>query len=266
MPNPTRPTSTQPDDGRAAMSTRVSARQALALLARDIAGPQLARMSVPPVPIHPITPITPITPIAPIAPIHPVTPISPPAPPTPPTPPTPPPPVQPGALGTAITANPQQLQALVIAALGTQFVAIDDPAPPEVIWQDHDSEVLVYLAKTAVRMQPGLVLVGLAMQTDQTGAGQVVVGLGIGNPKQPSGLIVATEAKPRGPVALVDRWGDAAVAAAWRSLLDAAHALALQAGVDTFGARLVPAALSTDGQTLAVVPQARHAVDAVIAR
>jgi hypothetical protein len=78
--------------------------------------------------------------------------------------------------------------------------------------------------------------------------------------------MVMTENRPRGPVALVDRWGESAVAVAWRGLVDAAHALALQAGVDGFGARLVPGAISTDGKTFTVVPQARHALDAVVGR
>ena len=81
-----------------------------------------------------------------------------------------------------------------------------------------------------------------------------------------AGLVAVTESLPRGPAVLADRWGDAVVAAAWRALLDTAHALALQAGVDTSGARLIPGAISSDGKTLSVVPQARHAIDAVTGR
>ena len=65
---------------------------------------------------------------------------------------------------------------------------------------------------------------------------------------------------------LVDRWGQAAIAAAWLALLDVAHGLALQSGVDTNGARLIPGAISTDGSGLTVIPQARHPGDQVVGR
>jgi hypothetical protein len=135
-----------------------------------------------------------------------------------------------------------------------------------VIWYDHDGEVLVHLDQTVVALDDGVVLVALTLETDQTGTGQLTVPLVVGTRQFAAGLLVMTESRPRGPVALVDRWGDSAVAVAWRGLVDATHALALQAGVDAFGARLVPGAISTDGKTLTVVPQARHALDAVAGR
>ena len=109
-------------------------------------------------------------------------------------------------------------------------------------------------------------LVALTLEIDQTGAGQLTVPLSIGSAQLAAGLVAVTESRPCGSAALVDRWGDATIAAAWRALLDAVHSLALQAGVDTSGARLVPGAVSCDGTTLSVVPQARHAVDAVTGR
>jgi hypothetical protein len=217
-------------------------------------------------PGHPISTPAPIPTPAP--------PVSAPGPPPPTPTPTPTPPatpatgepLAPGAVAPPVSVTAQQLQPLIIAALGTQSVAVDQPAPSEVVWYDHDGEVLVDLGRTLVRLLPGVVLVALMMETDQTGAGQVVVPLSVGTPQQPAGLLVATEGKPRGPVALVDRWGEAAVAATWSALLQAAHALALHSGIDTFGARLVPGAISTDGQTFSVLPQARHTIDAVAGR
>jgi hypothetical protein len=117
-----------------------------------------------------------------------------------------------------------------------------------------------------VELEDGLVLMALTLEADQTGVGQLTVPLSIGSPQLAAGLVVVTESRPRGPAALVDRWGDAAIAAAWRALLDAAHFLALRAGVDTNGARLVPGAISSNGKSLSVVPQARHATDAVTGR
>jgi hypothetical protein len=175
-------------------------------------------------------------------------------------------PVQPGALVAPISVTAKQLQALVISALGSLYVAADVAGPAQVIWSDHDSDVLVHVDQTAVVLQPGIVLVALTLQTDQTGVGQLIVPLLVGSAQFAAGLLVMTESRPRGPIALVDRWGDAAVAAAWRALIDASHALALHAGIDSSGARLVPGALSTDGKSFEVVPQARHAIDAVAGR
>ncbi len=175
-------------------------------------------------------------------------------------------PAPPGTLVHTVGVTGEQLQQLLIGSLGSLYVAADVSPPPQVIWYDHDSEVLVHLDRTVVKLDDGLVLVALTLETDQTGAGQLTVPLSIGSAQQAAGLVAVTESRPRGPVALVDRWGDATIAAAWRALLDAVHALALQAGVDTSGARLVPGAVTCDGTTLSVVPQARHAIDAVTGR
>jgi hypothetical protein len=175
-------------------------------------------------------------------------------------------PVQPGALAAPISISAKQLQALVISALGSLYVAAAEPGLTQVVWYDHDGDVLVHLDQTVVQLEAAVVLVALTLETDQTGAGQLTVPLVVGSTQFAAGLMVMTESRPRGPVALVDRWGDAATAAAWRALIDASHALALHAGVDTSGARLVPGALSTDGKTFEVVPQARHAIDAVAGR
>lgn len=175
-------------------------------------------------------------------------------------------PMPPGTVGPAISVTAAQLQPLLMASLGSLYVADDISPPAEVIWYDHDSEVLVFLDRTIVRLGDGMVLVALTLETDQTGAGQLTVPLSIGSAEMAAGLVAVTESLPRGPAVLADRWGDAVVAAAWRALLDTAHALALQAGIDTSGARLIPGAISSDGKTLSVVPQARHAIDAVTGR
>jgi hypothetical protein len=175
-------------------------------------------------------------------------------------------PVPPGTGVTPVSVAAVGLQTLLIAALGAIYVAPEATPATEVVWYDHDSEVLVHLDQTLVKLTDGVVLVALTLEADQTGVGQLTVPLSIGSAEAPAGLLVVTESRARGPVALVDRWGEAAIAAAWRGLLDAAHAIALNAGFDTSGARLVPAALSTDGVTFTVLPQARYEIDAVAGR
>ena len=75
-------------------------------------------------------------------------------------------PMPPGTVGPAISVTATQLQPLLIASLGSLYVADDIGPPAEVIWYDHDSEVLVLLDRTIVRLGAGLVLVALTLETD----------------------------------------------------------------------------------------------------
>lgn len=175
-------------------------------------------------------------------------------------------PVPPGQAAPPVTVPASAVRHLTIAALSSAYAAPGQPPPAKVIWQDGDGEVLVHLDQTMVEMFPGLILVALTLETDETGPGQLVVPFAVGSPGSPAGLLAVTEQQPRGPVQLVDRWGQAATAAAWLALLDVFHGLALQSGVDTNGARLIPGAISTDGSGLSVVPQARHPGDQVVGR
>jgi hypothetical protein len=127
-----------------------------------------------------------------------------------------------------------------------------------VVWQEADAEVVVHLDRTRVRVTDGLVLVGLTLECDQTGLAEVVVPFAVGTDEHPAGLVAATEAKPRGPAVLVDRWGEAIVATAWGALVEAATAVAGERGSDLDGAPLRAGALVAQAGRIAVVPQARH--------
>ncbi len=175
-------------------------------------------------------------------------------------------PLAPGATAEPIAVKQASVQTLTTAALGAAYVPVGETPPAQVIWQDHDGEVLVHLDQTQVVMFPGLVLVALTLASDETGSGQIIVPFAVGTPASPAGLVAVTEPNPRGPQALVDRWGQSAIAAAWQALLDVAHGMSLNAGVDQDGARLIPGALSTDGTTLSVTAQARHAADRIAAQ
>jgi hypothetical protein len=170
----------------------------------------------------------------------------------------------PGSVAGPITVSAAQLQTSIIAALGSRYAPPGGTAPLEVVWYDHDGEVLFIISDTVVNLMDGLVLVALTLQTDQTGQGQVTVPLGVGTTSQPVGMTVASELRPRSPTPLlVDRWGDAATAAAWGALLDVAKTLAEQAGADSNGAPYVPAAMSAATTGFTVTPQARQAMDSV---
>lgn len=175
-------------------------------------------------------------------------------------------PLPPGGAAPAVSVPAGKVQQLITVALSAAHAAPDQPPPQQVVWQDADGEVLVHLDQTKVVMFNGLVLVALTLESDETGQGEIVVPFAVGSPGSPAGLVAVTETLPRGPAALVDRWGHSAVAAAWRALLDVCHGLALRSGVDTNGARLIPGAISTDGSALSVTPQARFAHDRVVGR
>ena len=104
----------------------------------------------------------------------------------------------------------------------------------------------------------GLVLVALTLECDQTGIAEVVVPFAVGTDEQPAGLVAASETKPRGPDVLVDRWGEAIVATAWRALIEAATSVAKERGSDLDGAPLRAGALVAGKTGIAIVPQARH--------
>lgn len=172
-------------------------------------------------------------------------------------------PVPPGGVAAPVTVQASAVTGLAVAAIGARYGAPGQPPPTQVIWHDGDSEVLVHLDKTQAVLWPGLVLIALTLEADETGPGQLVVPFAVGSQESPAGLVAVTEARPRGPAPLADRWGEAATAAGWLALLDVAHGMALQSGADTAGARLIPGAISCDSSVLSVTPQARQAADQV---
>jgi hypothetical protein len=179
----------------------------------------------------------------------------------------PPDPLDPGGLAPELAVDPRTTQELVTtAALFATGLLGDDGRPrgDAVVWAEHDRELLVRVAKIRVRLASGVVAVTIPVQCDEVGDADVHVTFAVGSPDRPAGLIVATEERPRGPRIVVDLWGDALVAFAWRVLLDVAAHAAFAVGSDKDGQRLIPAALSADKDALTVLPQARHGFDRVI--
>lgn len=170
--------------------------------------------------------------------------------------------VSPGATAqSSVTIDAAQFQLSMISALSAPYAAAGASPPAEVAWFDYDGEVTVNLAATTVALLDGLILVALALQSDQTGAGQVIVPLSVGTQANPTGMLIGTENRPRGLLALVDRWGEAATAAAWNALLDVAQTLARQAGADANGAPFIPVSITAATTGFTVLPQARQAMD-----
>lgn len=175
--------------------------------------------------------------------------------------------VSPGATAqSSVTIDAAQLQSTMVSALSAPYAAAGASPPTEVAWFDYDGEVTVNLAATTVTLLDGLVLVALTLQSDQTGTGQVIVPLSVGTQASPTGMLIGTENRPRGLLALVDRWGEAATAAAWSALLDVAQTLARQGGADANGAPFIPVSITAATTGLTVLPQARQAMDSAAAQ
>lgn len=166
----------------------------------------------------------------------------------------PPGPVPPGEVTPAIDIATDDLQDLVLAAVGVD----DKRKRHQVIWEQAGSELLVHFKRSRVAVLDGLVLVGLTVETIETERTEVTVPFAVGRPDRLAGMVVTTEPVPRGPEVIVDRWGEAIIAAAWQILLDVVATLCARTGVDTRGTPLLPGAIVASEGSLRVIPQARH--------
>lgn len=160
-----------------------------------------------------------------------------------------------GEIADDLTLSRGSVEALLRAAL-----AVSDDTP-SVVWVRGDSELAVHAARTRVALGPGTLVVGVPVECDQTGPAEVAVPFALGSRNLKAGLLMAAPRRPDGPPLLVEQWGAVLIAAVYRALLDVVSAAAATAGVDTDGTALLPGAVSSDGERLTVVPQARHAID-----
>ena len=163
--------------------------------------------------------------------------------------------LKPGQLATVVAIGAKRSLELVRIAFQEAV------GGPEVIWVDGDNELLVRAEKVRVVFRTGFVLIGVQVFCEQTGESELVVPFATGTSEEPLGLILATEPAPRGPAALVERWGDPILASAWKALLEVARAVAAAAGTDDRREPLQPAALAVTARGMALTPQARHAFD-----
>jgi hypothetical protein len=175
-------------------------------------------------------------------------------------------PLEAGAVAPAVTVSAQVTQALFAEAALNAAGLLDGsrrPTGSAVVWADNDRELFVHVAAVRVRLAPGVVAVTIPVRCEETGAADIHVSFAVGAEDRPTGLLAATEERPRGPRLVVDLWGESLVAFAWQILLNVAARVAFSAGTDVDGAGLVPAALAAGPDGLAVLPQARHSFDRV---
>jgi hypothetical protein len=161
-----------------------------------------------------------------------------------------------GTVGSAVPIPLQLLQQLYTAAAvqGNQG---------SLIWMQDGSELMVITGKITVALDDGLVMVAIPVMCDQTQASSVEVTFATGSTAQPAGMVVAAEQRPQGNPLIVDVWGEALTAFAWRLLLSVTTHVAAQSGIDEDGAGLVPIALVATKDAMSVLPIARHTFDRV---
>lgn len=164
--------------------------------------------------------------------------------------------IAPGGIGPELRFDPPAFERLFVAAAregneGTQ------------VWVKDDCELLVHTGKVSVRLDDGLLVVTVPVSCDQTGDVPIQVPFAVGGAEQPAGMIIATEERPRGPAEIVDLWGEALTAFAWRTLLAVTTRSASDSGEDEDRAGLIPAALTASAGSLRLATMARHAFDRV---
>jgi hypothetical protein len=163
----------------------------------------------------------------------------------------------PGTTGSDIALDVQSLQRLVTA------VAEEGSAAGQQVWSRDSSELAVITGKVTVALDDGLIVVTIPVSCDQLASASIQVPFAAGGKDSPSGMVLATEERPRGPEMIVDLWGEALTAFAWRLLVAVMYRVALQSGVDEDGAGLVPIAVTAAKDGLTLLPMARHAFDRV---
>lgn len=166
-----------------------------------------------------------------------------------------------GQTGKPIVVNPelvtQGLRRALIVAAGL------DPArtpkePPPVLWDDGTNQLLVALDDAEVRCGSAFVDISLSVMCDQVGRARVTCTFVTTPLDRPAGFTWATESRPRGPLEVVEIWGEALVALCWRTLVEIATSAAAAIGRDGVGRPLVPSTVVATPDGLVLIPMAAH--------
>lgn len=137
--------------------------------------------------------------------------------------------------------------ARLTAALRRQLAAGAAAGGP-LVWSHGDSEAVFHADELRLSLRPGLVLVEVTLETDQTGRAALVVPFGVGRSASDATLQAVTEGVPRGDALLAARWGQIVQDELWEGLLNVG-----QQDVRARGDALVVGGLYTNGRTLSYV-------------
>jgi hypothetical protein len=162
---------------------------------------------------------------------------------------------EPGEVADPVTLPERTFELLLRSALAGA------KGRERVVWSHRGSEVLVHLDRTRVRVLDGYVLVGIVLETAQTGVQELTVPFAVGSEKRVAGMLAVTERHPRGHRALGETWGEGVIATAWRAVLEVAGVIAALRGSDGIDQPLRAGAIVAARGEVAVVPQAKHAYE-----
>jgi hypothetical protein len=171
-------------------------------------------------------------------------------------------PPQPGQTVGTHRVTPDVVSALfprcVAVAAGIDPVRERSETFPPVLWDTGSDRLLVHVSQSKALLGDGFVDVQLVVQCDQTGFADVTVTLVTASSERPAGFVVATEDRPRGPEIVVNIWGEALVALAWRALVEVARLIATAAGRDQFDRPYVASTVVASPDALVVTPMVPH--------
>lgn len=124
--------------------------------------------------------------------------------------------------------KPAELDPLIglrMAGTPASGASLDTDAAKSVVWVEHGDEAIFHVDSVRTAIVGDALLVALDLETDQMGRQTLVVPLAVGSDPK-GGITIACEAAPRGPDALVRRWGEPALQAVIAALLElvATHA------------------------------------------
>ena len=135
-------------------------------------------------------------------------------------------------------------------------IAIKPVAKKTIAWKKNGSEIIFLPEETVIDIQEGLILIGIVLETTQTGKQTLTVPFATGKEKRFAGTIMTTEERPRGHALLVDVWGDAVIAAAYEAVLQVISGVSAETGVDNKGQHLRAGAIIAKKGVLSIIPQA----------
>jgi hypothetical protein len=165
--------------------------------------------------------------------------------------------IEPGDLLERFHLDPDTTARLIVTAARMAAGLVRSTRRSVIVWVEGDSELAIDLAGIKSATAGGRIDILLPVRCDQTGPAEVIVTFAVGQEDRPAGMFASTARRPTGPKLIVDTWGDALVAFAWRTLLTLTSQVAGAIGKDSRGNVLVPADLMANADGLFVRPMGR---------
>lgn len=156
----------------------------------------------------------------------------------------------PGALGPQRALPAKALTGLI------RSVLTSDSTRRTEIWVSNGNEALVRYDSVRVSLAEGVAVVGLTLETDQSGPQELTTVFALGTKDRPAGLLAVAEERPRGHGDLAATFAEAIIATCWGALLGVVSAVAASAGTDSRGDPLVPLGVVATAEHLVVLTQA----------